>query len=55
MTPASTSAEPTQHSSQFALLRQRRFAPFFITQVLGAINDNIFRFAFIVMVTVGLI
>ena len=47
--------QPQSHSSQFALLTQRRFAPFFITQVLGAINDNIFRFAFIVMVTVGLI
>ncbi len=42
------------HSGQFALLGQRRFAPFFIAQVLGAINDNIFRFAFIVMVTSGL-
>lgn len=42
-------------SSQFALLQQKRFGPFFITQVLGAVNDNIFRFAFIVMVTMGLI
>ena len=30
-------------SSQFALLGQRRFAPFFATQFLGALNDNVFR------------
>lgn len=38
-------------SGQFALLGQRRFAPFFWTQFLGAANDNIFKFAFTVMVT----
>jgi len=37
--------------SQFALLRQRRFAPFFWTQFAGAANDNLFKFAFTVMVT----
>ncbi len=37
--------------SQFDLLRQRRFAPFFWTQFLGAGNDNIFKFAFIVLAT----
>ncbi len=44
---------PTEHShpNQFALLRQRRFAPFFWTQFLGAGNDNLFKFAFTVMVT----
>jgi 1-acyl-sn-glycerol-3-phosphate acyltransferase len=36
---------------QFALLRQRRFAPFFWVQFLGAGNDNLFKFAFTVMVT----
>jgi len=39
------------HPNQFALLRQRRFAPFFCTQFLGAGNDNLFKFAFTVMVT----
>jgi 1-acyl-sn-glycerol-3-phosphate acyltransferase len=29
--------------SQFQLFRQRRFLPFFITQGLGAFNDNIFK------------
>jgi len=28
------------HSSQFVLLTERRFAPFFWTQFLGAGNDN---------------
>ncbi|MBM7059712.1 MFS transporter [Pseudomonas sp. UL073] len=32
----------TQHS-QFALLGKRRFLPFFLTQLLGAFNDNIFK------------
>lgn len=39
------------HPSQFALLGQRRFAPFFWTQFLGAANDNLFKFAFTVLVT----
>jgi 1-acyl-sn-glycerol-3-phosphate acyltransferase len=29
--------------SQFELLKERRFMPFFITQALGAFNDNIFK------------
>jgi 1-acyl-sn-glycerol-3-phosphate acyltransferase len=37
--------------NQFALLRQRRFAPFFWTAFLGAGNDNLFKFAFTVLVT----
>ncbi|ANC04538.1 glycerol acyltransferase [Pseudomonas putida] len=31
------------HSSQFTLLGKRRFLPFFITQSLGAFNDNLFK------------
>ena len=38
--------EPARHT-QFELLRQRRFAPFFITQCFGAFNDNVFRQAII--------
>ena len=41
----------TEHPNQFALLTQRRFAPFFWVQFLGAGNDNLFKFAFTVMVT----
>ena len=40
-----------EHPNQFALLKQRRFAPFFWTQFSGAANDNVFKFAFTVMVT----
>lgn len=38
-------------TSQFALLRQRRFLPFFLTQGLGAFNDNLFKQALITLVT----
>jgi 1-acyl-sn-glycerol-3-phosphate acyltransferase len=44
MTPAHT-------PNQFALLHQRRFGPFFWVQFLGAGNDNLFKFAFTVLVT----
>ncbi|HEX6704025.1 MAG TPA: MFS transporter [Albitalea sp.] len=37
--------------NQFALLKQRRFAPFFWTQFLGAGNDNLFKYAFTLLVT----
>jgi 1-acyl-sn-glycerol-3-phosphate acyltransferase len=43
--------------SQFALLRQRRFLPYFLTQALGAFNDNVFKNALVILVlyhTVGL-
>jgi 1-acyl-sn-glycerol-3-phosphate acyltransferase len=36
--------------SQFSLLGQRRFAPFFWTQALGAFNDNVFRNALVTLV-----
>jgi 1-acyl-sn-glycerol-3-phosphate acyltransferase len=41
----------SSHSSQFALLRQRRFGPFFWTQFLGAFNDNLFKTALLVVLT----
>jgi 1-acyl-sn-glycerol-3-phosphate acyltransferase len=37
--------------SQFRLLGVRRFAPFFWTQFLGAMNDNVFKVAFTSLVT----
>ncbi|AOG21582.1 MFS transporter [Acidovorax sp. RAC01] len=51
--PAAAGPVPAHHEdpNQFALLRQRRFAPFFWTQFSGAANDNLFKFAFTVMVT----
>ncbi|MCL2309626.1 MAG: MFS transporter [Proteobacteria bacterium] len=33
----------TSPPHQFRLLRERRFAPFFLTQFLGAGNDNVFK------------
>ena len=33
--------------TQFELLKQRRFLPFFLTQCFGAFNDNVFRQAII--------
>ncbi|WP_423708076.1 MFS transporter [Undibacterium sp. WLX3042] len=40
----------SQHS-QFALLTQRRFAPFFWTQFFGAFNDNFFKIALLTILT----
>lgn len=37
-------------ASQYDLLRERRFAPFFWTQFLGAGNDNIYKNALIIFV-----
>jgi 1-acyl-sn-glycerol-3-phosphate acyltransferase len=37
--------------SQFELLTERRFLPFFLTQFFGAANDNVFKFAFSVLAT----
>ncbi|MDM0121076.1 MFS transporter [Variovorax arabinosiphilus] len=51
MTTPAAAASTDVHANQFALLGQRRFAPFFWTQFAGAANDNLFKFAFTVMVT----
>ncbi|MCE2460190.1 MAG: MFS transporter [Pseudomonadales bacterium] len=45
---------PTQSeapTSQFGLLGTRRLAPLFVTQFFGAFNDNLFKQAFIVILT----
>ena len=47
---ATISATPT---SQFGLLGTRRLAPLFVTQFFGAFNDNLFKQAFIVILTFG--
>lgn len=36
--------------SQFGLLRERRFAPFFGVQFLGALNDNVYKNALVIMI-----
>ncbi len=38
-------------ASRFSLLRTRRFLPLFISQALGAFNDNVFRNALVMLVT----
>ena len=37
--------------SQFALLRSHRFGPFFATQFCGALNDNVFKNALVILFT----
>ena len=51
MEPNSSSQPQLQSHSQFALLKTRRFAPFFVTQFLGAFNDNLYKNALIVLLT----
>lgn len=36
------------------LLRTKRFLPLFITQLLGAFNDNLFKFSMVILVTYGI-
>ncbi len=37
--------------SQYTLLKSPRFLPFFVTQFLGAFNDNVFKNALIIFIT----
>ncbi len=39
--------------SQFALLKTRRFLPFFLTQFCGALNDNLYKNALLVILVSG--
>jgi len=39
--------------AQGQLLRSRRFGPFFWTQFLGALNDNVFKNALVILFTFG--
>ena len=36
--------------NQFGLLGQRRFGPYFLTQFLGAFNDNVFKNALLLLI-----
>ena len=38
-----------QEKSQFTLLAERRFGPFFGVQFLGALNDNLFKQALVIL------
>ena len=46
-------AQAGAERGQFSLLLTRRFSPFFITQALGAFNDNVYRNAVIVLIVFG--
>jgi 1-acyl-sn-glycerol-3-phosphate acyltransferase len=39
--------------NQFGLLKTKRFAPFFWTQFLGAMNDNVFKNGMVILMTFG--
>jgi 1-acyl-sn-glycerol-3-phosphate acyltransferase len=39
-----------QEESQFRLLGEKRFGPFFVTQFLGAFNDNVFKNALLLLI-----
>ncbi len=41
----------SSNRSQFGLLATGRFRPFFLTQLFGAFNDNVFKNALIIMIT----
>ena len=47
---APTTPAAARRPTQFDLLRQRRFAPFFWTQFAGAANDNILKNALVIFV-----
>jgi MFS family permease len=38
-------------TTQFRLMNERRFLPFFVTQFLGAFNDNVYKNALVVLIT----
>ncbi len=38
------------HDNEFTLMKERRFLPFFVTQFLGAFNDNVFKNALIILI-----
>lgn len=44
----------TNHN-QFTLLSKRRFLPLFLTQFLGALNDNVYKNALIILITYKLV
>jgi len=38
------------HENQFALLKKRRFVPYFLTQLLSAFNDNVYKNALVALI-----
>ena len=50
LTKATESVQTDKEPHQFELLKQRRFLPFFLTQAFGALNDNIFKNALVILI-----
>ena len=48
-----TDPAATAHKNQFLLLGTRRLLPLFVTQFLGAFNDNVFKQALLILFTFG--
>ncbi|MDR2875211.1 MAG: MFS transporter [Methylobacillus sp.] len=48
-----TTQTAQKEHSQFRLLRKRRFLPLFITQFLGAFNDNAYKTSLVMLITFG--
>ena len=44
-------SRPQKGTNQFVLLTARRFLPLFVTQFLGAFNDNFFKSALMMLIT----
>ena len=50
-TTSEAAPEPPSPQGQFGLLQSRRFLPLFVTQFLGALNDNVFKNALVILIT----
>ena len=50
---ASPPDQPDERLTQFQLLFTRRLMPLFVTQFFGAFNDNLFKFALLVLFSYG--
>ena len=46
---------PGEKSAMIALLGVRRFAPLFVTQFLGAFNDNVLKSALTIFITFNVV
>lgn len=50
MEKGQTSESSEDSASQFRLLFEKRFGPFFLTQLAGAFNDNVYKNALVILV-----
>ena len=45
---------PILYKNQFLLLKEKRFLPIFVTQFLGAFNDNVYKNSLVILITYSL-